>query len=506
MRIRRLRPRRAGGALPLGWRLRAPSAGARLRAMPPSKPTARPPGASTAPGSDGHRADGAAAPSRPDRLRALARSDTGRAAGLGAATLANMGVALVTTVVFAHLLGASDYGSLGALLAAFIVLMVPGSAVQAAVAREVSAGLAGGETAPAAAVRHWLARLLLGLVAVAAVAALARDVVAAVVGVDEAWAAAAIVPTGWLWLILSVERGALQGFHRYRGVGLSLIGEAVARLAFGVALVVAGAEVVGAFLATTLSLAATSLALAVPLRRALAASGGAAAPGAGRRLRDLLAPARVPIAAFALIGLLQHGDVIVVKHLASDTIAGSYAAVSVAGKAIVWLGIGLGMFVLPEAVRRARAGEDPRPILARTLGLIALAAAPLTLVYAVAGRPVIGLVFGEDLTGASDALPLLGAAMALLSGAYLAVQYLLALGRWRFVLLLAAAVVVELAVLLRVGGDVVEVALTLLAVEAALFSAVLLTAWRSAWRRPPAGAAERVAEVPPAAALDAAAP
>ena len=417
---------------------------------------------------------------------------------------ANMAIALVTTVVFAHLLGASGYGSLGALLAAFVVLMVPGSAVQASVARQVSGRLAAGDPAPGAPVRHWLSRLSLGLLLVVALAALARDVVAAVVGVEEAWAAAAIAPTGWLWLILSVERGALQGFHRYRSVGFSLIAEAFARLVFGVALVTADAGVVGAFLATTLSVVATALALAVPLRRALAASRGPEPPGAATRLRDLLAPARVPIAAFGLIGFLQHGDVIVVKHLASATVAGSYAAVAVAGKAVVWVGIGLGMFVLPEAVRRAAHGNDPRPVLGRALGLLALAAVPMTLVYAVAGRPVLAVVFGEDLTGAADALPALAAAMALLAGGYLAVQYLLALGRRRFVLGLAAAALVEVLVLLRVGDDVVDVALTLLAVQAALFCALVLAAWRGSWQRTDS-AAERVPEVGPPA-LDPAAP
>ena len=52
----------------------------------------------------------------------------------------------------------------------------------------------------------------------------------------------------------------------------------------------------------------------------------------------------------------------------------------------------------------------------------------MVLVYAVAAKPLLSAVFGPDLTGAAGALPLLGVAMALLSCAYLAVQYMLALG------------------------------------------------------------------------------
>ena len=55
---------------------------------------------------------------------------------------------------------------------------------------------------------------------------LLRERIAAAIGVDVDWAAAATLPTGCLWLLASVERGALQGFQRYRAVGLSLVGEA----------------------------------------------------------------------------------------------------------------------------------------------------------------------------------------------------------------------------------------------------------------------------------------
>ena len=80
-------------------------------------------------------------------MSGLARTDTGRAAGLGVSVIAANVIALVFTVVFARVLGASDYGSLAALMSAFIILMVPGSALQIAVAREVSASLAAADGA-----------------------------------------------------------------------------------------------------------------------------------------------------------------------------------------------------------------------------------------------------------------------------------------------------------------------------------------------------------------------
>ena len=47
---------------------------------------------------------------------ALTNSESGKAAGLAAATLANNAIQLVFTVVFTRLLGATDYGTLAALV------------------------------------------------------------------------------------------------------------------------------------------------------------------------------------------------------------------------------------------------------------------------------------------------------------------------------------------------------------------------------------------------------
>jgi hypothetical protein len=69
------------------------------------------------------------------RLGEVTRSDTGRAAGLASATIASNVLALLFTIVFARILGASGYGSLAVLISAYIILMVPGSSLQIAAAR-----------------------------------------------------------------------------------------------------------------------------------------------------------------------------------------------------------------------------------------------------------------------------------------------------------------------------------------------------------------------------------
>ena len=126
--------------------------------------------------------------------------------------------------------------------------------------------------------------------------------------------------------------------------------------------------------------------------------------------------------------MLQNVDVILVKRQIGGDAAGAYAAAAVAAKAVVWVAIGIGLYLLPEATRAARHGLDPRPVLARALAVVAAVAVPMLIVYALIPETVLRLAFGPETVVAADALLVLGVAMTLLAVGYLGVQYMLALG------------------------------------------------------------------------------
>jgi glycosyltransferase involved in cell wall biosynthesis/O-antigen/teichoic acid export membrane protein len=375
-------------------------------------------------------------------LRAgLRRSETAKAAGMAIATLGANALAIVFTVVFTRLLGVGDYGALGALLSTFTILAVAGTALQVAVARETALGHLGGPGAVGAAIRRYLAQLAVAGVALTAASVVLREEIAQLIAVPQhAWAAAAILPTGVLWLVLSVLRGALQGLHAYGAVGLSLVLEAFGRLVLGLVLVLGGAGVTGAFLGTPLSMAVAGVALWVLLRRRVGATPVDSAP---RTLRSLVAGGWAPIVGLVFLAVLQNVDVIIAKREMTDDAAGAYAAAVVAAKLVVWVAIGIGLYLLPEATRRAAAGLDPRPVFLRTLGLLALVSVPALAIFALVPALLLRLAFGEAFTSAADALVLLGAAMTLLAVAYLAVQYMLALRRVAFLWVLGVVAVAE---------------------------------------------------------------
>jgi glycosyltransferase involved in cell wall biosynthesis/O-antigen/teichoic acid export membrane protein len=424
---------------------------------------------------------------RPRLRAALMRSESGKAAALAGATLANNAIQLVFVVVITRLLGFTDYGALAALVSAFLILLVGGQSIQVAAAREAALGRLGGGAQLRTTLTRWTRQLVLVTALLAVAGALLRTPLAALIGTPEhPWAAAAIPPTGGLWFLLSLQRGALQGLRGYGAVGISIVLEAVGRLTGSVILVLAGAGVTGAFLGTPLSFAVIAAGLAVTLHRRLvhdeAAAGGSAPGGAApavATLRGLVGNGWVPILGLVLLAVLQNVDVIIVKREIGGDAAGAYAAAAVAAKTVVWVAIGIGLHLLPEATGRAAAGLDPRPVLMRALAILAAVAVPVLLIFAVAGGPLLRAAFTAKAGQASGALVLLAAAMSLLAVAYLTVQYMLALGEVRFLWVLGLVVVVEPIVLTSGHFDLVPFAAIVLAVQCAAAAMVLALGLRA---------------------------
>jgi len=417
------------------------------------------------------------APVVTSRRQALRQSDTVRAAGMASAQLAANTIALIFTIVFARLLGRADYGSLAALLAAFLVVSVPGNALQVAAARETALGRLGEGGALAATLWRWAQRLAAVVLVATLLALVLRAPIAAIINVDETFAAAAVVPTAFLWLILCVQRGALQGIGAYTGVGASIVSQEGGRLLIGLALATAGLGVTGAYLGTPVTFAVVALALAWVIRRRL---GPPPHEDARESLRDLVRVAWAAALGLTLIAVLQNVDVIIAKHHFDGDDAGAYAAAAVAAKAIVWVAIGVGFYLVPEATRRAAGGLQPRKVLLRSLLVVVGLAVPALAIFAAAPDLLLRVAFGEQYTAAADALVILGLGMALLAVTYLAVQYLLALGHHRFLIVLAAVAIADpLLLILSSGTSLVSFAAVVLAAQALGVVATLVTALRA---------------------------
>ena len=395
------------------------------------------------------------------QLTRLSGSDTAKAAGLAGAMVANNVIALGSVIVFSREL--TDYGSLAALVSYFLILAVVGYAIQLATAREAVLGHLGVGAGLATTIRSWTRSLLLFTAVMTVLSVLVRHPIASAVGVKQDWAAALGIPAGCLYVLLCMMRGFLQGLGDYRAVGISLIGEQATRLAIGGILAGVGLGVTGAYVGTPLSFVAMMFYCAVPLRRRL----GVAEPGRKPAL-PLWAHVRnawTAIAALGIIAVLQNIDIIAAKHRFTSDLASSYSATAVAAKVLIWVAMGAGFYLVPEVSRRHAAGESTRPVLGKALAIVAAAAVPCLLIFAVASRLLIKLAFGSNRLLAIDALFILGVAFTVLAATYLAVQYMLALKRSWFLLPLGAVAVAEPILLLQASRQPKQFALVVLGVQ-----------------------------------------
>lgn len=404
----------------------------------------------------------------PSSLSDLRDSETAKAVGLAAAMIANNIIALGSSIVFARLIG--DYGSLAALVSYLLILTVFGQAMQVATAREGVLGHLGEGQQLLATLRRWMVTLSWVTAVVTVISILARQPIADLVGVkNDGWAAAAGLPAGCLYLALSILRGGLQGIGDYKSVGLSLIGEQGSRLVLGAALAIVGLGVTGAYLGSLLSYVAMSLYCWGRLYGQLGGTAlvpGSATSPAPVHLRRHVWGAWVAIAGLAVIQLLQNIDLITAKHQFDKNTASAYAVTAVAAKVLIWVAMGAGFYLVPEASRRRAAGEDTRPVLFGALGIVAVCAIPCMLIYAFAAHPLLSIVFGKKRATASDALLPLGAAFAVLAATYLAVQYMLALKRKGFLIAIGAVAVIEPILLLHAAKRPGPFAVVVLLVQA----------------------------------------
>ncbi len=327
-----------------------------------------------------------------------------------------------------------------------------------------------------ATLKRWTRTMVYVTIALTIVSVLLRDPIAQAVGVKhDPWAAAIGIPAGCMWLEISILRGALQGVGDYKSVALSLIGEQSVRLIIGAALAATSLGVTGAYLGTPFSFIAVGIYCAIQLRRyvereadpALAAAAGTT-PEHALELWTHFKRAWAPIAGLAVIAVLQNIDLIAAKHRFAGTkdLANSYAATAVAAKVLVWVAIGASLYLVPEVSRRRASGEDTRPVLLKALAIILVCAVPVLLIFAFGAHQLLAAVFKPDQLKATSSLLVLGIAFSVLAATYLAIQYMLALKRTWFLIVIGAVALAEPILLLNASRHPANFAAVVLAVQA----------------------------------------
>ncbi len=189
--------------------------------------------------------------------------------------------------------------------------------------------------------------------------------------------------------------------------------------------------------------------------------------------RSVSADVTTALVGFALLGILQNADVILVGRLHPGH-AGAYAAISVAAKSLVFGAILLGSYVLPEATIRWNQGHHALRQLGVTLLFLLAPALVLLAMAIVVPKEFLTVFFSARLDGAAHAFAPLVGAMTCLGITVILTNYLFGAARRWIIVLLAVGACLAVVLIDRAGGRLVATADADLVVQAGLLGATLV--------------------------------
>jgi O-antigen/teichoic acid export membrane protein len=382
---------------------------------------------------------------------------------------------IVATVLVARLLTTRQYGGVAQLLGLFFVLSMPGSALLVGVLRRITAMAAKGHDELA---HRWTTKLyrrsLLVLVAWSAFAFAIEAPLARALRLPDNGSVAFILIAGGVWALLCIDRAILQAHRRYAGLGLNLMIEIGVRTVLVLGFAIAGLGIWGYALGLLLGEIVAAAQARVAGQRAWGYPARAALPSDDSMgTRALSIDLVTALIGFALLGVLQNADIILVGRLQPSN-SGSYAAISVASKALVFGAILLGSYVLPEAAIRWHRGEHALRQLAVTLLFLMVPSILLLAVALFAPKQFLTIFFSARLSGGAPAFATLVGAMACLGVTVVLTNYLFGAARRGVIVLLALGVVVLLVLIHRANGHIMASAQAELAVQGGVVALVLV--------------------------------
>jgi O-antigen/teichoic acid export membrane protein len=376
-------------------------------------------------------------------------------------------------VVMARLLRPEEYAVLTALFGILILESISSQVIQSATAKLAAQYRARDEEAALHAfVRRWAARVGGGAAAVGLLVALLSGAIAGALALPTL-SVTLLGLTLFLALVFTFGLGLLQGLARFVWMGTALIAQAGGRLAVGVLLVLAGFGVDGAFTGATAAIALSLGALAIPLVPLFRAARGST-------VKHELGPAETRFFALSAVVLLAYAaltniDAVLARSLLGADEAGAYAGAITMGKIVLFAPVALGFLLLERTARAHARGEDTDRALYLALGFVLATSGVVALAYILVPEFLVPIVVGSQYPETAKIVGTYGVAALANALLNLWISYFIGRGEMRVGLLLAVAVVVEVALLSTNATDPLAMARIVLAVALATQVAAVAT-------------------------------
>jgi O-antigen/teichoic acid export membrane protein len=350
-----------------------------------------------------------------------------------------------------HLLGPSAYSIVASGIASLYVLTLPVVGLQLVSARFASIAAAHNEPQ---AVLPMLGRLtgvsLLGALPVIVVLAIFAPSVASFLNLNDRRVVYLMLGVALATLLVTVNRGALQGLRRFVVLSGNMLVDMVSRLAFAAALVATGLGALGALAALAIG---PMVAYGQSFFFLRSDRKDAAEP---TRLSGIGAYAILATIASIGINYLFSVDTLLAKHYLAANAAGLYAAGSVLGRVVYFLGLSVTGVMFPEVANLHARDQRHFHVVDVSLLLVVVMGAGLIAVYSVIPG-VILLPYGSSFGPARQYLGLFAVALTMLAIANLFINYFLSIARKSFVVPLFGTCILETVLLTIFHADIWQI-------------------------------------------------
>ncbi len=337
-----------------------------------------------------------------------------------------------------RLLGPASYGIVASAVAALYLLTLPALILQIVSMRFTSVSAAAGDLGDVRPLLLRVSAVALGVGGITAILVVAGGpAVTGFLQLTDRRVVGVLAAGTILGLLVSTNRGVLQGMRRFVALSSNLMLDSATRVAAAVGLIALGLGVMGSVVALLFGPAiayAQSFFLLRPVR-----------PSNDRLELSFAAVGRYTVpAAVAVMGVtyLFNADVLLAKHYLAPRAAGIYAAASVLARVVYFLGLTIAGVMFPEVATLHARNQAHFHVVDASLLFLTGVGIVLSSTYTLLPGLVL-LPYGDGFSAVKPYLGPFALALTLLALANLLVNYFLSVNSSRFIWPVAGACLLE---------------------------------------------------------------
>ena len=339
-----------------------------------------------------------------------------------------------------RLLGPADYGILGAFFSIIYILFAPVNTIQTTLAKFTANFAAKNETGKVVYIYNRALKLLsyISLV-IFFIFFIFSPQIGKFLLIDNINYVRLFSLVFLIVFVTAVSRGFLQGLQKFEILSAALIIEGCVKLSLASILIYFSFNLYGALTAISVALLVSFLFAFYFLKKNLPAD---AIQIDSQDIYKYTLPVLITMTVITAIYTI---DVVLVKHFFDPITAGLYAAASLLGKIIFFASYSFSWVMFPKIAEAYSKNEPYTHIFKKSLLLVTILASIATLVYWLVPELIVNMLFGKAYLSIVHLIAPFGLAMSLFSIAFVVANYYLSTNRIKFIYILVAFLIIEVA-------------------------------------------------------------